>query len=448
MLSHSFDQFYIVTKFELPKTKDLRLVTFKFDFACSYANHTSSNTNYAKLLKYYMKIAPYAQLYQRQIQYYNWTAYDTLTNDIVKISPKFPTDNRQKCGAILASILGSVASSVIFLAYEGISGFLHHKRHKALHKAVAVMNKKTNVQHNRMHHLEDTMIIYGVYNSDTLTDLIDTVHRMQNFTTWNEKTFAGKLHDWMEIYSQDEGMHNYAINSVLFLTAVREKYVKMYERFIEELKLYSKAIRSLSKGYLPISLLPPSKLEKILKEVRIAITKSNKDYDLVLARHYLYYDMKLVTFGIDNQRNLIVQFPVFVQPYTQNRLIMYQIETVPVPILDKIEHAHSFTELKIEKLYIALNEEMYITLHTQELKMCKKIGYEYYCEELFLVKSKTRYSCASAIYFDLESDVIQANCDFQYYYNKTDIKPTMLDGGFQIILANWPNYRKNYVFAQ
>ena len=32
--------------------------------------------------------------------------------------------------------------------------------------------------------------MYGVYNSDTLKDLIDTVHRMQNFTTWNEKTFA------------------------------------------------------------------------------------------------------------------------------------------------------------------------------------------------------------------------------------------------------------------
>ena len=65
------------------------------------------------------------------------------------------------------------------------------------------------------------------YNSD-LTNLIDTVHRMQNFTTWNEKTFAGKLHDWMEIYSQDEGMCNYAINSVLIWTTVREKYVKMY----------------------------------------------------------------------------------------------------------------------------------------------------------------------------------------------------------------------------
>ena len=120
---------------------------------------------------------------------------------------------------------------------------------------------------------------------------------MQNFTTWNKKTFAGNLHDLMEIYSQDEGVHNNAINSVLFLTTVQEKYVKMYDRFLEELKLYSRAIRVLSKGH--------------LKEVRIAITKSNKDYDLVLTRLYLYYGMKLVTFGIDNQRNLIGQFHVF-----------------------------------------------------------------------------------------------------------------------------------------
>ena len=77
--------------------------------------------------------------------------------------------------------------------------------------------------------------------------------------------------------------------------------------------MYSKVLRVLSKGYLPISLLPPSKLENILKEVRIAIAKSNKDYDLVLTRLYLYYDMKLVMFGIDSQMNLIVQFPVFVQ---------------------------------------------------------------------------------------------------------------------------------------
>ena len=78
---------------------------------------------------------------------------------------------------------------MIGLAYEGISSFLHHKRHKALHKAMNVIEKKTDLQCNKIHHLEDMMIMYGVYNSDTLTELIDTVHKMQNTTTWKEKTF-------------------------------------------------------------------------------------------------------------------------------------------------------------------------------------------------------------------------------------------------------------------
>ena len=76
---------------------------------------------------------------------------------------------------------------------------------------------------------------------------------------------------------------------------------------------------------------------------------------MVLTRLYLYYDMKLVMFGIDNKKDLIVQFPVFVQPYTQSRLIMYQIKTVPVLILDQNEQVQSYTQLKIDKPYIALN---------------------------------------------------------------------------------------------
>ena len=103
-----------------------------------------------------------------------------MVNDIGKILPKFPTDCRHKRGAVIASVLGGIASSIIDLAYEGISSFLHHKRHKALHKAVAVMDKKINLQCNRIHHLEDTMIMYVVYNFNTLTDPLDTVHRMQN----------------------------------------------------------------------------------------------------------------------------------------------------------------------------------------------------------------------------------------------------------------------------
>ena len=110
-------------------------------------------------------------------------AYELLTNEIGLILPTFPKEKkRPKRGAILVSVLGGIASSIISLAYEGISSFLYHKRHMALHKAVNIMERKTDLQHNKIHHLEDTMIIYGVYNSDTLTELIDTVHRMHNTT--------------------------------------------------------------------------------------------------------------------------------------------------------------------------------------------------------------------------------------------------------------------------
>ena len=90
-------------------------------------------------------------------------------------------------------------------------------------------------------------------------------------------------------------------------------------------------------------------MNKIFQEVKVAIQTTNTDYDLVIKRLYLYYDMKLVTFGIDYQRNLIIQFSVFVQPYTQQHPILYQMETVPVPIIDKNKQAESYTYLKINK---------------------------------------------------------------------------------------------------
>ena len=114
--------------------------------------------------------------------------------------------------------------------------------------------------------------------------------------------------------------------------------------------------------------------------------------------------MKLVIFGIDKERNHIIQFPVFIQPYMQQPLIIYQIETVPVPIIDQNTDAQSYTHLQVDMLYIALNSEMYIMIRQQELRTCKRLGYEFYCEELFVVKHKSKYSCERMIYFNLNSE--------------------------------------------
>ena len=183
----------------------------------------------------------------------------------------------------------------------------------------------------------------------------------------------------------------------------------------------------------------PLKLQEILNLVKETPIKSKSDYDIVIKRLQLNYDMKLVTFGIDRKQNLIIQFPIFVQPYTQQPLILYQIETVPVPIVDQNTKADSYMEILVKKPYIALNLETYINIQQQELATCKRIVYEFYCEEHFVVRHKSTHSCESSIYFDLDTDIIKTNCDFVFYYNKSDITLTVLDGGKEIIPANWPN---------
>ena len=72
------------------------------------------------------------------------------------------------------------------------------------------------------------------------------------------------------------------------------------------------------------------------------------------------------------------------------------------------------------------------------MRSCKRIGHEFCCEELFVVKHKSSFSCESAIYFNLTTD-IKNNCNFDFYFNKTDVTPIVLDGGDEIVLANQPN---------
>ena len=118
----------------------------------------------------------------------------------------------------------------------------------------------------------------------------------------------------------------------------------------------------MAKGYLPNTLITPVKLQEILNEVRKTLQVTNPNYDLEIDRLHLYYDMQLVTFGIDTDKNLIVQFLIFIQPYTQQPLVLYQLETVSVPILDQNDKVHSYMHLQIKEPYTALNSETYISL--------------------------------------------------------------------------------------
>ena len=231
------------------------------------------------------------------------------------------------------------------------------KTRNALHKDVNAMNNQASMQHNKLMKLDDIMLMYGIYNSETLEKSIKAVHEIHNVTSSHEKLFAGEHNPslFRMLYTDALGIQQYATNSLLYFRIIQDKYISLYRELITQMHTYVSAIRLLAKSYLPNTLIKLKRTQEILTEVKRSLHITNPDYNLVLDKLHLYYDMQLVTFDVDNDMNLIIQFLVFIQPYTQKPLILYQLETVPFPILDQNIKAQSYTHLRINKPYIALN---------------------------------------------------------------------------------------------
>ena len=86
-ISHSFDRFYLVTKFELPKVQDLQFTTVPYDKGCNHLKDAKSRGGYSigmidEIKQYCIKIVLHVDYYKKQIEYYNHTASGILTNEI------------------------------------------------------------------------------------------------------------------------------------------------------------------------------------------------------------------------------------------------------------------------------------------------------------------------------------------------------------------------------
>ena len=104
-ISHSFDRFYVVTKFELPKVQDLQFTTIPYDKNCEHLEDAKTKGGLTlglidEIKTYCIKIAPYIEYYKKQIEYYNQTATDILTNEIALILTTFNKNERHKRGII------------------------------------------------------------------------------------------------------------------------------------------------------------------------------------------------------------------------------------------------------------------------------------------------------------------------------------------------------------
>ena len=98
---HSFDRFYVVTKFTLPTTSDINFSKLEFNNDCEYLRKRNKGHNPRKeqcisdLIAYCRKIKQYVYFYKQQINSLNDTAHELLNNEIDIILPKFLENSRE-----------------------------------------------------------------------------------------------------------------------------------------------------------------------------------------------------------------------------------------------------------------------------------------------------------------------------------------------------------------
>ena len=299
---------------------------------------------------------------------------------------------------------------------------------------VEALRNNDNKIINDLRQHRNELLIYGRSNLNSLRGVINIINALHDRQTYYERAVRQRDFNFRR---SDMDTVNYNFDTMMYLDNAREEHVVTYREAVRAARDFLDGIAIVTQGGLPRALISDNQLREILGKVDAMVKRNYSDYVLA-ATHISYYrDMKMVTFAVDQQtHSLIVTFPAFIKNYKQPPLSLYEVESVPVPILDKNVKDNSYSQGRIEKSYIAAGTDYYIQLRISELLMCKSIRHIYYCEELFVNKHKSRHSCVSAIFYNLGPATITKNCKFDYYYNTT-VSPVILDGGRDVLLANF-----------
>ena len=248
------------------------------------------------------------------------------------------------------------------------------------------MSNQATMQGNKLMKLHNTMVMYGIYNAETLEKQINTVHAKHNITS-HEKLFAGEHNPalFRMLYTDAFGIQQYAINSLLFLRVIQDKYISLYRELITQLCTYASAIRVLAKGYLPNTLITPRKLQGLLATNLITPTVLDGGDEIILAN---WPNDKHIICNINN--DIPVKIPS--HPYVLvNRSILCNcgIEVDTHHLLESIASCNK----KITKL------TMYFTIN---LAFANYLDvFPNLAESLTLIRDKTDYEQPLSIHLNI-----------------------------------------------
>ena len=155
------------------------------------------------------------------------------------------TKSGQRSCRGLGAILLSVVPGLITLAVESLSSYLKGRQQRRIDEAVVTMRRDQQMTYNRLQQYSNDFLMYGKYNVETLTHVINTVNSLHKRETELEKAFEntefGQVVDVMDAMT-------FNFDLQMYLRLSEEEHVNQYEQLMQASKDLLKGIATLSQG--------------------------------------------------------------------------------------------------------------------------------------------------------------------------------------------------------
>ena len=272
--------------------------------------------------------------------------------------------------AVPIGLIFSRISAISGLIIKGFNAISNYKKSKAMAKAMKELYRAQEIDHMQLKQLEHHTSLLAkatktafLHIEGKLADLdikIDNV--IDNLKTFMAETMKQFKYTWQVTVANRLAIKLLSSGSAIY-DRVLHQYLQYYINYQLTLDHFLTGLDSLGTGRLTYQVLDPDELTWFLNAIAHQLHKERLLFQLSFNHTYQYYAEPMVTFS-NTHDQLLVNVPVLLRLTDQQDLMLYLIDTVPMPFdtetLDGENDEYTFINNSYP--YMAINLQNYIPL--------------------------------------------------------------------------------------
>ena len=221
---------------------------------------------------------------------------------------------------------------------KGINALVDTKRENSFNNAIKMLNANVEITHNRLVTLENRTSMMAKAVMPVLKDLKSEINKTNEQLASQYRIMSSANNRCNLLFRQTHEMqmiHHFVLllfkNYLTILVGTLQRIHRQYIRYELALDDTPIGIENLNSGYLIHQILDPQVLTKYLEIIEDDLEDTAPEYEPVFTGVYQYYGNSLASFT-NTIDDLLLQLPILIKLKVQVPMLLFSIETVPVPL--------------------------------------------------------------------------------------------------------------------